>query len=88
MVARAVNKKFGMDFDHDYVINHLWTLRTRFMDMCSCFKINGARWDKPKKKKMITLGDNLMIDGRRYTCSLFANIFFSKTCISLKHFFY
>jgi len=52
MATRVVNKKFRMDFDHDNVINHIRTLRARFMDMCS-FKLSGVGWDEDKK--MITL---------------------------------
>ena len=49
MVARAMNKKFEMDFSGPNVANIIKSLRAHFMNMCNCFNINGVGWDEGSK---------------------------------------
>nr|CAD1831781.1 unnamed protein product [Ananas comosus var. bracteatus] len=52
-VAKAVNTRFGTDFNTENVDNHMRTLRSKYVEIKKCQDISGAGWDE--QQKMIIL---------------------------------
>lgn len=51
--AKAVNTRFGTDFNAENVDNHMRTLRAKYVEIKKCRDISGAGWDE--QQKMIIL---------------------------------
>ncbi|OAY74950.1 hypothetical protein ACMD2_00694 [Ananas comosus] len=51
--AKAVNTRFGTDFNAKNVDNHMRTLRSKYVEIKKCRDISGAGWDE--QQKMIIL---------------------------------